>query len=127
MCCSEDETGGLLSPKGIGDALRDPTAAVGEEGQGQEDETEDPPSKIVAEDITVELQARVTVLGFNGRSDAKSLTTILGNVAPRHLILVNGSEQVPERHHLACAGAHAVLEDRLACTCCITHGAEETR
>lgn len=64
------------------------------EGEEEGEEGEEAPSKIVARDAMVELRAAVMVLDFGGRSDAKSLTTILGNVAPRHLILVHGTARV---------------------------------
>ena len=46
------------------------------------------------QEATVPLRARVEVLDFDGRSDARSRVTLIGHIAPRHLILVHGTAQV---------------------------------
>lgn len=76
------------------DPLGFPQDQGDEEMQQEEDQGEPPPSKIVTHQRNVQLRARVMVLDFSGLSDVQSTAMILGNVAPRHLILVNGSEQV---------------------------------
>ena len=40
------------------------------------------------------LRARVEVLDFDGRSDARSRVNVISHIAPRHLILIHGSAQV---------------------------------
>ncbi|KAK9795196.1 hypothetical protein WJX73_004218 [Symbiochloris irregularis] len=81
-----------------GGALTDPQGGnQGDEDLGQEeDQGEPPPSKIVTLQKSVQLRAKVMVLEFAGLSDIQSTAVILGNVAPRHLILINGSEQATE-------------------------------
>ena len=41
------------------------------------------------------VRAAVHTVDFEGRSDGRSVRTLLAQVAPRHLILVGGSPQVP--------------------------------
>lgn len=73
---------------------KDPQNPGDEDVQHEEDQGEPPPSKIVTHQRNVQLRAKVMVLDFSGLSDIQSMAMILGNVAPRHLILVNGSDQV---------------------------------
>lgn len=44
--------------------------------------------------LQVVLRARMLRFDFDGRSDGRSMRTMLAHVAPRHCILVHGSTQV---------------------------------
>lgn len=53
-----------------------------------------PSTRCCVQEVSVPLRARVEVLDFDGRSDARSRMNIIGHIAPRHLILIHGSAQV---------------------------------
>ncbi|GAB4814627.1 hypothetical protein N2152v2_001673 [Parachlorella kessleri] len=54
----------------------------------------DAPTKVVSEDRVLALAARVLCFaGWEGRSDGRSMRTMLAHVAPRRCILVHGSTQ----------------------------------
>mmetsp|Transcript_2650 Transcript_2650/g.8499 ORF Transcript_2650/g.8499 Transcript_2650/m.8499 type:complete len:309 (-) Transcript_2650:903-1829(-) len=57
------------------------------------------PTRVVVKDVAVRVAAAVHVVDFGGRSDGRSIKTILSHVAPRKLILVQGSPD--EIAHLA--------------------------
>merc|ERR1712071_636395 len=59
----------------------------------QQDKEESAPHKVVVEDITVNVECSVAYIDFEGRSDGKSIRTILSHVSPRRLILVHGSNE----------------------------------
>lgn len=52
------------------------------------------PTKVVTADVAVTVRARVLQFDFEGRSDGRSIRTILTHIAPRHLILVHASPEV---------------------------------
>ena len=49
------------------------------------------PTKVVTAELTVQLRAAFLQFDFEGLSDARSVRTILGHVAPRNCVLVNAS------------------------------------
>jgi predicted metal-dependent RNase len=62
------------------------------------------PTKVVVEVVQLEVAAKVLFIeGFSGCSDARSLCTIVGGVAPRHLVLVGATAQDTADMALACA------------------------
>ncbi len=69
----------------MGDAPKD-----GDESE--QDEAK--PTKIVMEELTLEVRARCMQLDYEGRSDGRSMHTILSHIAPRHLVLCHGSSKV---------------------------------
>lgn len=68
--------------------------AVVEEEEEKKEEIA--PHKVVVENISVNVACSVQYIDFEGRSDGKSIRTILTHVAPRRLILVHGSTQCKE-------------------------------
>ena len=69
----------------MGDAPKD-----GDESE--QDEAK--PTKVVMEELTLEVRARCMQLDYEGRSDGRSMHTILTHIAPRHLVLCHGSSRV---------------------------------
>ena len=70
------------------DATEAETAAV------EEDETTAMiPTKIESKDHVIEIRASVIRVDFDGRSDGRSVQTILSHIAPRSTILVHSSEE----------------------------------
>ena len=45
-------------------------------------------------EASIEVRAQVMQLDYEGRSDGRSMHTILTHIAPRHLVLCHGSPQV---------------------------------
>lgn len=58
----------------------------------EEEEAKKPPTKVHITSTTIQVQCRVMYVDFEGRSDGKSIRTILSHVNPRNLVLVHGSE-----------------------------------
>uniref|UniRef100_A0A7N0RI13 Cleavage and polyadenylation specificity factor subunit 2 n=1 Tax=Kalanchoe fedtschenkoi TaxID=63787 RepID=A0A7N0RI13_KALFE len=54
------------------------------------------PSKVVSTEITVQVKCTLTYLDFEGRSDGRSIKSILAHVAPLKLVLVHGSAEATE-------------------------------
>ncbi len=72
------------------------TGDVAKEGEESEQD-EAGPTKVVTTEASIEVRARVLQLDYEGRSDGRSMHTILAHIAPRHLVLCHGSPQV-RRH-----------------------------
>ncbi|PSC73960.1 cleavage and polyadenylation specificity factor subunit 2 [Micractinium conductrix] len=53
----------------------------------------DVPTKVVSAPINVTVRARVLRFDFEGRSDGRSMRTMLAHVAPRQLILMHGAPE----------------------------------
>lgn len=72
------------------------------EGEGKtESEAEDmlmddKPSKVVSDDIFVQVRCSLQYMDFEGRSDGRSIKTILAHVVPLKLVLVHGSAEATE-------------------------------
>ncbi|KAK9816483.1 hypothetical protein WJX72_000827 [[Myrmecia] bisecta] len=68
------------------------TALGGDDAEEEEVEAEELPTKVVSRNVAIPVHARIVCFDFDGRSDGRSVRTILTHVAPRHLILVHGSQ-----------------------------------
>ncbi|XP_072976478.1 cleavage and polyadenylation specificity factor subunit 2 isoform X2 [Typha angustifolia] len=60
------------------------------------------PSKIVSNEMTVQVKCALTYMDFEGRSDGRSLKSILAHVAPLKLVLVHGSAEATEHLKMHC-------------------------
>ncbi|PSR93452.1 Cleavage and polyadenylation specificity factor subunit like [Actinidia chinensis var. chinensis] len=54
------------------------------------------PSKVVSNELTVQVKCSLVYMDFEGRSDGRSLKSILAHVAPLKLVLVHGSAEATE-------------------------------
>ncbi|XP_047334681.1 cleavage and polyadenylation specificity factor subunit 2 [Impatiens glandulifera] len=54
------------------------------------------PSKIVSSELTVQLKCSLLFSDFEGRSDGRSIKSIISHVAPLKLVLVHGSAEATE-------------------------------
>lgn len=54
------------------------------------------PSKVVSNDLTVQVKCSLIYMDFEGRSDGRSIKSILAHVAPLKLVLVHGSAEATE-------------------------------
>eukprot|EP00850_Spirogloea_muscicola_P008938 SM000049S16709 [mRNA] locus=s49:243078:248533:+ [translate_table: standard] len=73
------------------------SAAKGLEAEGQADVlVEEAPSKVVTEDVTLQIRCQLAYLDFEGRSDGRSMKTIIAHVNPMKMVLVHGSAKAME-------------------------------
>lgn len=56
----------------------------------------DKPSKVISDDISVQVRCSLQYMDFEGRSDGRSIKTILAHVVPLKLVLVHGSPEATE-------------------------------
>ncbi|XP_008787501.1 cleavage and polyadenylation specificity factor subunit 2 [Phoenix dactylifera] len=61
------------------------------------------PSKVVSNEMTVQVKCGLTYMDFEGRSDGRSVKSILAHVAPLKLVLVHGSAEATEHLKQHCA------------------------
>ncbi|KAJ3693032.1 hypothetical protein LUZ60_012127 [Juncus effusus] len=54
------------------------------------------PSKVVSHEMTVQVKCGLAYMDFEGRSDGRSVKSILAHVAPLKLVLVHGSAEATE-------------------------------
>ncbi|CAI9274056.1 unnamed protein product [Lactuca saligna] len=54
------------------------------------------PSKVVSSELTVQVKCCLVYMDFEGRSDGRSIKSILAHVAPLKLVLVHGSAEATE-------------------------------
>ncbi|KAF5190062.1 Cleavage and polyadenylation specificity factor subunit [Thalictrum thalictroides] len=54
------------------------------------------PSKVVSEELTVQVKCSSVYMDFEGRSDGRSIKSILAHVAPLKLVLVHGSNEATD-------------------------------
>ncbi|KAF5480422.1 hypothetical protein F2P56_001174 [Juglans regia] len=54
------------------------------------------PSKVVSNELTVQVKCSLIYMDFEGRSDGRSIKSILSHVAPLKLVLVHGSAEATE-------------------------------
>ncbi|KAK3017614.1 hypothetical protein RJ639_004848 [Escallonia herrerae] len=54
------------------------------------------PSKVVSSELTVQVKCSLIYMDFEGRSDGRSIKSILAHVAPLKLVLVHGSAEATE-------------------------------
>ncbi|XP_010255376.1 PREDICTED: cleavage and polyadenylation specificity factor subunit 2 [Nelumbo nucifera] len=54
------------------------------------------PSKVISNELTVQVKCSLIYMDFEGRSDGRSIKSILAHVAPLKLVLVHGSAEATE-------------------------------
>ncbi|XP_043717262.1 cleavage and polyadenylation specificity factor subunit 2 [Telopea speciosissima] len=54
------------------------------------------PSKVVSNELTVQVKCSLVYMDFEGRSDGRSIKSILAHVAPLKLVLVHGTAEATE-------------------------------
>ncbi|CAN0870517.1 Cleavage and polyadenylation specificity factor subunit 2 [Linum grandiflorum] len=54
------------------------------------------PSKVVSHELTVQVKSSLIYMDFEGRSDGRSIKSIIARVAPLKLVLVHGSAEATE-------------------------------
>lgn len=54
------------------------------------------PSKVVSTELTVQVKCSLIYMDFEGRSDGRSIKSIVGHVVPLKLVLVHGSAEATE-------------------------------
>ncbi|XP_042407472.1 cleavage and polyadenylation specificity factor subunit 2 isoform X1 [Zingiber officinale] len=61
------------------------------------------PSKVASTELTVQVKCGLTYMDFEGRSDGRSVKSIIAHVAPLKLVLVHGSAEATEHLKQHCA------------------------
>lgn len=61
------------------------------------------PSKVVSTELTVQVKCSLVYMDFEGRSDGRSIKSILAHVAPLKLVLVHGSAEATEHLKQHCS------------------------
>lgn len=61
------------------------------------------PSKIVSNEMTVQVKCALMYMDFEGRSDGRSVKSIIAHVAPLKLVLVHGSAEATEHLKQHCS------------------------
>ncbi|KAH7429669.1 hypothetical protein KP509_09G061000 [Ceratopteris richardii] len=56
----------------------------------------DKPSKVISDEVNVQIRCSLQYMDFEGRSDGRSVKTILAHVVPLKLVLVHGSAEATE-------------------------------
>ncbi|EGZ29476.1 hypothetical protein PHYSODRAFT_552782 [Phytophthora sojae] len=99
-----DEYGEIINPDDFKDATllanRQARRNIIEDADGDEDmesadkeaAAETRPTKTITNEVTVSIAARITQVDFDGIADGRAIRNCLGNVKPRKLILVHGTE-----------------------------------
>lgn len=77
-------------------------------GDNVADEVAEPPTKLVEEEVQLEVRAALRFYDFEGRSDGRAMRDYLARVAPRRLALVRGGEAA--RAELAGALRHDLAD-----------------
>ncbi|TVU10615.1 hypothetical protein EJB05_44158 [Eragrostis curvula] len=61
------------------------------------------PSKVVSNEMTVQVRCSLAYMDFEGRSDGRSVKSVIAHVAPLKLVLVHGSAEATEHLKMHCA------------------------
>ncbi|KAF1776916.1 Cleavage and polyadenylation specificity factor subunit 2 [Phytophthora cactorum] len=100
-----DEYGEIINPDDFKDATllanRQARRNIIEDADGDEDmenadqeaAVETRPTKTIINEVVVNIAARITQVDFDGIADGRAIRNCLGNVKPRKLILVHGTEK----------------------------------
>ncbi|KAJ9679451.1 hypothetical protein PVL29_021397 [Vitis rotundifolia] len=100
-----DDFGEVINPEDY--AVKDEdmdqaTMQVGDDLNGKLDEGsaslifDTTPSKVISNELTVQVKCMLVYMDFEGRSDGRSIKSILSHVAPLKLVLVHGSAEATE-------------------------------
>ncbi|GAA5864968.1 hypothetical protein JCM8547_004253 [Rhodosporidiobolus lusitaniae] len=76
-----------------------------------EEEQPEPPHKYVVDQVEVHLQARLFVVDMEGLSDGRALKTILPQINPRKLVIVDGPPSAISDLAQACKSVTSMTED----------------
>ncbi|PAN11008.1 hypothetical protein PAHAL_2G133300 [Panicum hallii] len=61
------------------------------------------PSKVISNEMTVQVKCSLVYMDFEGRSDGRSVKSVIAHVAPLKLVLVHGSAEATEHLKMHCA------------------------
>uniref|UniRef100_A0ACD5T9S1 Uncharacterized protein n=1 Tax=Avena sativa TaxID=4498 RepID=A0ACD5T9S1_AVESA len=60
------------------------------------------PSKVISNEMTVQVKCSLAYMDFEGRSDGRSVKSVISHVAPLKLVLVHGSAEATEHLKMHC-------------------------
>lgn len=84
-------------------------------------EEEQPPTKAVSSETTLQLHSQVRFYDFEGRSELEAMAEIVKRVKPRNLIIIHGSESDTEVRKLR-RQAVCFVQRRLPASSRVTKG-----
>jgi len=61
------------------------------------------PSKVISNEMTVQVKCSLVYMDFEGRSDGRSVKSVIAHVAPLKLVLVHGSAEATEHLKMHCS------------------------
>uniref|UniRef100_A0A0E0CG54 Cleavage and polyadenylation specificity factor subunit 2 n=1 Tax=Oryza meridionalis TaxID=40149 RepID=A0A0E0CG54_9ORYZ len=61
------------------------------------------PSKVISNEMTVQVKCSLAYMDFEGRSDGRSVKSVIAHVAPLKLVLVHGSAEATEHLKMHCS------------------------
>ncbi|KAL8287338.1 hypothetical protein RQP46_003790 [Phenoliferia psychrophenolica] len=110
---------------------RESGAVLGKRAREEEDKEEvkvEPPHKYVVEQVDAHLLCSLFVVDMEGKTDGRSIKTILPQINPRKLVIVDGSPTAVEDLATACRAVSTMTDDIYTPDVgeCITVG-EETK
>ncbi|GAA6003530.1 uncharacterized protein JCM10292_000399 [Rhodotorula paludigena] len=82
-----------------------------DEPEPQPEEKPEPPHKFVVDRVEVHLQAQLFVVDMEGLSDGRALKTILPQINPRKLVIVDGPEDAISDLASACKSVTSMTQD----------------
>ncbi|GAA5860663.1 hypothetical protein JCM3774_006244 [Rhodotorula dairenensis] len=82
-----------------------------EEPEPEPEEKPEPPHKYVVDRVEVPLQASIFVVDMEGLSDGRALKTILPQINPRKLVIVDGTRDAIEDLANACKAVTSMTQD----------------
>lgn len=96
-----------------------------------EDDEKAPPFKWAVEEVECLIAARLVYVDFEGRSDGRSVRTVMARIAPRKLVIVGGSSTANTFMANVCRASEDVTSDVVVApsrqtTCVSVHGAVAT-
>ncbi|GAA5993784.1 hypothetical protein JCM11641_006987 [Rhodosporidiobolus odoratus] len=102
----EPENGGVL-----GKRSREEEEEEERKGEVEAEQPPEPPHRFITEKIVVELQAMLFVVDMEGLSDGRALKTILPQINPRKLVIVDGPQSAIKDLADACKAVTSMTED----------------
>lgn len=88
------------------------TESVAREDESSQDITE-VPTKCVAATVTLDINANIQYIDFEGRSDGESIKKILNQVKPRQLILARATEAATESLAEYCRRSEGMVQGKI--------------
>ncbi|BGP18072.1 hypothetical protein JCM10213_008391 [Rhodosporidiobolus nylandii] len=102
----------LESPEAVlGKRQREEEEELEKKGEAEPEQPPEPPHRFVSERVEIELQAMLFVVDMEGLSDGRALKTILPQINPRKLVIVDGAPASISDLATSCKSVTSMTED----------------